>query len=106
MVDGVRFFRNRKRGNKQYWKCSYYYKNRCPTIIVIEEDTARFKITHEHTHAKPQVIIKTAGVDKTRKTRSLRIMKQNPEFIVGIDSEAGSNDNDVDLIDCEEVEAK
>jgi hypothetical protein len=50
VIDGVKFFRNRKRGDLQYWKCSNYYKNKCPCFVVINEERKDVKIKHEHTH--------------------------------------------------------
>lgn len=53
VVNGIRFFRNRQRAGKQYWKCSHYYNNqfKCPTIIIINEKTTDLKILHAHNHA-------------------------------------------------------
>lgn len=51
VIDGVRFFRNRKRGDRQYWKCSQYYKQqKCPTIVVTNEGKMELKIFHYHNH--------------------------------------------------------
>lgn len=50
VLDGVRFFRNRKRGTKQYWKCSQYYKNKCPAIIIVDELNNAYQIAHPHSH--------------------------------------------------------
>lgn len=51
VINGIRFFRNRQRNRKQYWKCSYYYKSKCPTIAIINEDTRDIKMIHEHRHS-------------------------------------------------------
>lgn len=51
VVNGIRFFRNRKRGLKQYWKCSHYYNaEKCPSIIIINEESSELKILHAHQH--------------------------------------------------------
>lgn len=50
VIDGIRFFRNRKRGDRQYWKCSHYYKQKCPTIVVTHEGSTEMKILHFHNH--------------------------------------------------------
>lgn len=50
VIDGIRFFRNRKRGDRQYWKCSHYYKQKCPTIVVTHEGNTEMKILHFHNH--------------------------------------------------------
>lgn len=50
--DGIRYFRNRKRDGKQYWKCSYYYKNKCPAFMMIDENRECYSLMHEHTHDK------------------------------------------------------
>lgn len=50
MIDGIRFFRNRQRNGKQYWKCSYYYKQKCPTIAILNEKSEEVKMVHEHSH--------------------------------------------------------
>lgn len=51
VINGVRFFRNRQRNGKQYWKCSYYYKQKCPTIAILSEENNEIKMVHEHSHA-------------------------------------------------------
>lgn len=52
LVNGVRYFRNRRRGGKQYWKCSHYYlADKCPSIIILNEDTTDMKMLHAHNHA-------------------------------------------------------
>lgn len=50
VINGIRFFRNRQRNGKQYWKCSYYYKQKCPTIAIVHEENYDIKIHHEHCH--------------------------------------------------------
>lgn len=50
VINGIRFFRNRQRNGKQYWKCSYYYKQKCPTIAIINEESRDIKMIHEHCH--------------------------------------------------------
>lgn len=50
VINGIRFFRNRQRNGKQYWKCSFYYRNKCPTIAIVQEDTYDIKILHDHKH--------------------------------------------------------
>lgn len=58
VIDGIRFFRNRKRGDRQYWKCSHYYKQqKCPTIVVTHEGNTEMKILHFHNHP----IVPTSG---------------------------------------------
>ncbi|XP_062556370.1 modifier of mdg4-like isoform X7 [Armigeres subalbatus] len=50
VVNGVTFFRNRHRNNKQYWKCNQYYKCKCPCIVVIDEVNSRMNVKHAHNH--------------------------------------------------------
>jgi FLYWCH zinc finger domain len=50
IFNGFRYFRNRKRGNKQYWKCSYYYKTKCPSIVIVDEVNECFESQHLHVH--------------------------------------------------------
>nr|XP_029723768.1 uncharacterized protein LOC109413382 [Aedes albopictus] len=50
VVNGVTFFRNRHRNNKQYWKCNQYYKCKCPCIVVIDEINSRMNVKHVHNH--------------------------------------------------------
>ncbi|XP_021694007.1 uncharacterized protein LOC110674208 [Aedes aegypti] len=50
VVNGVTFFRNRHRNNKQYWKCNQYYKCKCPCIVVIDEINSRMNVKHIHNH--------------------------------------------------------
>lgn len=50
VIDGIRFFRNRQRNGKQYWKCSYYYKQKCPTIAILNDKNGEVKMVHEHSH--------------------------------------------------------
>lgn len=50
VLNGIRHFRNRKRGNKQYWKCSYYYKTKCPSIVIVDEVNDYYELQHEHQH--------------------------------------------------------
>jgi hypothetical protein len=83
VVDGVRFFRNRKRGHKQYWKCNQYYKNKCPTIIIVDELTSQYQIAHEHSHP-----IKAKTPDNTpqksvRNVQICEIVVRNEEIDVG-----------------------
>lgn len=54
VIDGIRFFRNRTRAAKQYWKCSYYYKTKCPTLCIIDESTQKLQIIHKHMHVKEE----------------------------------------------------
>uniref|UniRef100_A0A182Y4F3 FLYWCH-type domain-containing protein n=1 Tax=Anopheles stephensi TaxID=30069 RepID=A0A182Y4F3_ANOST len=51
VVNGVTFFRNRRRNGKQYWKCNQYYKCKCPCIVLINETTTRLSVKHSHNHA-------------------------------------------------------
>ncbi|XP_058057583.1 modifier of mdg4-like isoform X10 [Anopheles bellator] len=72
VVNGVTFFRNRQRINKQYWKCSQYYKCRCPCIAVIEEQTLQISLRHCHNHdtttksTTTSTILGGTGVSSTR----------------------------------------
>ncbi|XP_070506018.1 modifier of mdg4-like isoform X32 [Chironomus tepperi] len=50
VFNGIKYFRNRKRGSKQYWKCNYYYKTKCPAIVIVDEITECFESQHEHQH--------------------------------------------------------
>lgn len=50
VLNGVRYFRNRKRALKQYWKCSFYYKTKCPAIVIMDERRSDLKILHKHNH--------------------------------------------------------
>lgn len=50
VIDGIRFFRNRQRNGKQYWKCSYYYKQKCPSIAIHNEKNDEVKMVHDHSH--------------------------------------------------------
>lgn len=61
VINGIRFFRNRKRGDRQYWKCSHYYKQKCPTIVVTHEGNPEMKILHCHNHP----VVPTSGPNST-----------------------------------------
>lgn len=61
VIDGIRFFRNRQRNGKQYWKCSYYYKQKCPTIAILNEKNEEVKMVHEHSHDVWQNYDQTLG---------------------------------------------
>lgn len=50
MINGFRFFRNKKRGSRQYWKCSNYYKEKCPAIAIYDEITLNLRLCHQHRH--------------------------------------------------------
>ncbi|CRK91967.1 CLUMA_CG005563, isoform P [Clunio marinus] len=50
VLNGIRYFRNRKRNNKQYWKCSFYYKTKCPSIIIVDDKSGCYESQHEHQH--------------------------------------------------------
>ncbi|XP_003736337.2 modifier of mdg4-like isoform X3 [Drosophila pseudoobscura] len=50
VINGFRFFRNKKRGNLQYWKCRNYYKERCPAIAIHDESTLILRLCHQHQH--------------------------------------------------------
>lgn len=50
MFNGIRYFRNRKRGSKQYWKCSFYYKTKCPAIVIVDEQNDCYETQHDHQH--------------------------------------------------------
>lgn len=50
MINGFRFFRNKKRGHLQYWKCRNYYKERCPAIAIHDESTLILRLCHQHQH--------------------------------------------------------
>lgn len=60
--DGIRYFRNRKRDSKQYWKCSYYYKTKCPAFMIVDEVRECYSLMHEHRHNG-----ETVEDDKTNK---------------------------------------
>lgn len=32
------------------WKCNYYYKTKCPAIVIVDEITECFESQHEHQH--------------------------------------------------------
>ncbi|EJY57541.1 AAEL017288-PA [Aedes aegypti] len=64
VVNGVTFFRNRHRNNKQYWKCNQYYKCKCPCIVVIDEINSRMNVKHIHNH-------ETSGGGSARTSNSL-----------------------------------
>jgi hypothetical protein len=50
VFNGIRYFRNRKRGSKQYWKCSFYYKTKCPAIIIVDVENDCYETQHDHQH--------------------------------------------------------
>lgn len=50
VFNGIRYFRNRRRANKQYWKCSWYYKTKCPAIVIVDEGNECYETQHEHQH--------------------------------------------------------
>ncbi|XP_036324972.1 uncharacterized protein LOC118738155 [Rhagoletis pomonella] len=50
VINGFRFFRNKKRGSRQYWKCSNYYKEKCPAIAIYDETTLNLRLCHQHKH--------------------------------------------------------
>ncbi|XP_023036501.1 modifier of mdg4 isoform X12 [Drosophila willistoni] len=52
VINGFRFFRNKKRGHLQYWKCSNYYKERCPAIAIHDESTLILRLCHQHQHGE------------------------------------------------------
>lgn len=52
MINGFRFFRNKKRGHLQYWKCRNYYKERCPAIAIHDESTLILRLCHQHQHTE------------------------------------------------------
>ncbi|XP_058451104.1 modifier of mdg4-like isoform X15 [Malaya genurostris] len=51
VVNGITFFRNRQRSNKQYWKCNQYYKCKCPCTVIVNEHSSHITIKYEHNHA-------------------------------------------------------
>lgn len=53
--DGIRYFRNRKRDSKQYWKCSFYYKTKCPAFMIVDEIRDCYSLMHEHKHHETNV---------------------------------------------------
>lgn len=50
VINGFRFFRNKKHGSRQYWKCSNYYKEKCPAIAIYDEITLNLRLCHQHRH--------------------------------------------------------
>lgn len=53
VYNGIRYFRNRKRGRKQYWKCNFYYKTKCPAIVIVDESSVPYEsydTHHDHQH--------------------------------------------------------
>ncbi|KNC31605.1 hypothetical protein FF38_12841 [Lucilia cuprina] len=50
VINGFRFFRNKKHGSRQYWKCSNYYKEKCPAIAIYDENTLNLRLCHQHRH--------------------------------------------------------
>uniref|UniRef100_A0A182NKW8 BEN domain-containing protein n=1 Tax=Anopheles dirus TaxID=7168 RepID=A0A182NKW8_9DIPT len=61
VVNGITFFRNRRRNGKQYWKCNQYYKCKCPCIVVIDEATTRLSVKHFHNHTTPMSTASTTS---------------------------------------------
>lgn len=56
IIDGVRFYRNRLRGSKQYWKCSQYYKPcRCPAIAICNLNSLSVQRMYKHNHGESSV---------------------------------------------------
>lgn len=51
VYNNFRYFRNRKRGPKQYWKCSFYYKTKCPAIMIVNEESGTCQTHNEHQHS-------------------------------------------------------
>lgn len=58
VINGIRFFRNRQRNGKQYWKCSFYYRSKCPTIAILNEENRDIKIIHDHCHSASSTPLK------------------------------------------------
>lgn len=55
IIDDVRFYRNRLRGTKQYWKCSQYYKPcRCPAIAICNLASNNVQRMYKHNHNEEQ----------------------------------------------------
>lgn len=52
VINGFRFFRNKKHGSRQYWKCSNYYKEKCPAIAIYDDITLNLRLCHPHRHEK------------------------------------------------------
>ncbi|KAL9893473.1 modifier of mdg4-like isoform X20 [Glossina fuscipes] len=50
VINGFRFFRNKKHGSRQYWKCSNYYKEKCPAIAIYDDITLNLRLCHQHRH--------------------------------------------------------
>jgi hypothetical protein len=32
------------------WKCNFYYKTKCPAIVIVDELTECFESQHDHQH--------------------------------------------------------
>lgn len=51
IINDERFYRNRARANKQYWKCSQYYKpHRCPAMAIVYTGTNSIQRQYDHNH--------------------------------------------------------
>ncbi|XP_020813469.1 modifier of mdg4-like isoform X10 [Drosophila serrata] len=57
VINGFRFFRNKKRGHLQYWKCRNYYKERCPAIAIHDESSLILRLCHQHQHTESNDIM-------------------------------------------------
>lgn len=54
IIDEVRYYRNRLRCNKQYWKCSQYYKPcKCPAIAIHNLLSNDYQRMFKHNHEMP-----------------------------------------------------
>ncbi|XP_050084777.1 modifier of mdg4-like isoform X15 [Anopheles aquasalis] len=54
VINGITFFRNRQRNNKQYWKCNQYYKCKCPCMAIVDDKIPEeIRMKHNHNHDVP-----------------------------------------------------
>lgn len=46
---------------KQYWKCSFYYKTKCPAIVIVDDGIDCYETQHEHQHDPDLMPVKGGG---------------------------------------------
>ncbi|XP_049532484.1 modifier of mdg4-like isoform X20 [Anopheles darlingi] len=57
VINGITFFRNRQRNNKQYWKCNQYYKCKCPCLAIVDgKIPGEIRMKHNHNHDVPSTL--------------------------------------------------
>ncbi|XP_035777046.1 modifier of mdg4-like isoform X26 [Anopheles albimanus] len=58
VINGITFFRNRQRNNKQYWKCNQYYKCKCPCMAIVDDKIPEeIRMKHNHNHDVPPPLL-------------------------------------------------